>query len=134
MIMKHCKEILRVLCIVTQPITIFHTLGLCLYQNGSNIFHISSTSVLVKLDLIYHFSKGGSTVRFLEQNNITLSVHSYYIAATLENNIRYLTHNVYVVRFFEVVNNTLVEGNVIAEPSCSRNFPMTKSPIRQRNV
>lgn len=55
-----------------------------------------------------------ATVRFFEQNNFSLSVHSYYITATLENNIRYLTHNVYVVRFFEVVNNTLIDGNVIA--------------------
>ncbi len=55
-----------------------------------------------------------ATVRFFEQNNLTLSANSHYITATLENNIRYLTHNVYVVRFFEVVNNTLVDGNVIA--------------------
>ncbi len=55
-----------------------------------------------------------ATVQFFEQNNFSLSVHSYYITATLENNIRYLTHNVYVLRFFEVVNNTLVDGNVIA--------------------
>jgi hypothetical protein len=55
-----------------------------------------------------------ANVRFFEQNNLTLSVHSHYITATLENNIRYITHNVYALRFFEVVNNTLIDGNVIA--------------------
>jgi hypothetical protein len=54
-----------------------------------------------------------ATIQFFEQNNLTLSANSQYITATLENNIRYLTHNVYVVRFFEVVNNTLVDGNVV---------------------
>jgi hypothetical protein len=54
-----------------------------------------------------------ATLRFFEENNFTLSSHSHYITATLEYNIRYLTHNVYAVRFFEVVNNSLVDGNVI---------------------
>jgi len=54
-----------------------------------------------------------ATLRFFEQNNFTLSSHSHYITATLEYNTRYLTHNVYAVRFFEVVNNSLVDGNVI---------------------
>jgi hypothetical protein len=54
-----------------------------------------------------------ATIAFFEQNNLILSPHSYYVPATLENNIRYLTHNVYAIVFFEVVNGTLVSGNVI---------------------
>jgi hypothetical protein len=55
-----------------------------------------------------------AAVQFFEENNLTLSSNSHYITATLENDISYLTHNVYVVRFFEVVNNALVDGNVVA--------------------
>lgn len=54
-----------------------------------------------------------ATISFFEQNNLTLSARAYYVPAELEYNIRYLTHNVYAVYFFEVVNGTLIDGNVI---------------------
>jgi hypothetical protein len=54
-----------------------------------------------------------AAVSFFRQNNLTLSMLSYYIPAELEYSIGYLTHNVYAVRFFEVANRTLVVGNVI---------------------
>ncbi len=53
-------------------------------------------------------------LRFFEQNNLTLSAHAYYATASLEYNLRYLTHNVYALRFFEVINNTIVGGNVVS--------------------
>ena len=39
-------------------------------------------------------------LRFFEQNNLTLSTHSYYVPATLEYEIMYLTHYVYALHFF----------------------------------
>lgn len=53
-------------------------------------------------------------LRFFEQNNLTLSTHSYYVPATLEYEIMYLTHYVYALHFFEVINDTLIEGNSVS--------------------
>jgi hypothetical protein len=55
-----------------------------------------------------------AALRFFEQNGITLSAHSYYVTASLEYSTRFLTHNVYALRFFEVINNTLVHQNVVS--------------------
>ena len=55
-----------------------------------------------------------AALRFFEQNGITLSAHSYYVTASLEYSTRFLTHNVYALRFFEVINNTLVHGNAVS--------------------
>lgn len=55
-----------------------------------------------------------AAAQFLLQNNISLSIHSQYIPAVLKHDIQYLTHNVFAIRFFESINNTLIEGNVIS--------------------
>ena len=55
-----------------------------------------------------------SALEFLKTNNITLSHNSYYVSPKIEYNIRYLTHYVYSIRFFEVINQTLVDGNIVS--------------------
>jgi hypothetical protein len=55
-----------------------------------------------------------SALEFLKTNNITLSHNSYYISPKIEYNIRYLTHYVYSMRFFEVINQTRVDGNTVS--------------------
>ena len=55
-----------------------------------------------------------AALHFFEQNGITLSAHSHYVTASPEYSTRFLTHNVYALRFFEVINNTLVHGNAVS--------------------
>ncbi len=55
-----------------------------------------------------------SALEFLKTNNITLSHNSYYVSPWIEYNIRYLTHYVYSMRFFEVINQTRVDGNIVS--------------------
>ena len=52
--------------------------------------------------------------QFFVQNNLTLTPTTHYTTATIEYDTRYLTHNVYAIRFFEVMNESLVDGNIVA--------------------
>lgn len=55
----------------------------------------------------------GHALAFLRNHNYSLSQQSIYTGPQLEYDIDYLTDYVYTLRFFDVINMTMVWGNIV---------------------
>jgi len=79
------------------------------YSHGSSPYwrEYNGTDPMSKAEVEAH------ALEFLKNNNYTLDGHSRYLGPLVERGIQYVSQYVYTLRFFDIINEVLVWGNVI---------------------
>jgi len=79
------------------------------YSHGSSPYwrEYNGTDPMSKAEVEAH------ALEFLKNNNYTLDVCSRYIGPQVERGIQYVSQYVYKLRFFDIISEVLVWGNVI---------------------